>query len=84
VLHFFVRDGVLIISRFAYYAFMLAILTLRARQGRLLAPPTSLFCGCARQGRYLKNLLMMLVVSVVRIDLLISVRIVLISENWLD
>jgi hypothetical protein len=27
---------------------------------------------------------MMLVVSVVRIDLLISVRIGLISENWLD
>jgi hypothetical protein len=48
VLHFFVCDGVLIISRFAYYALQLAILTLRMRQGRLLAAPTSLFGGCAR------------------------------------
>jgi hypothetical protein len=48
VLHFFVCDGVLIISRFAYYALQLARLTLRVRQGRLLAAPTSLFAGCAR------------------------------------
>jgi hypothetical protein len=48
VLHFFVCDGVLIISRFAYYALQLTRLALRARQGRLLATPTSLFGGCAR------------------------------------
>jgi hypothetical protein len=48
VLHFFIFDGVLIISRFAYYALQLARLALRARQGRLLAAPTSLFGGCAR------------------------------------
>jgi hypothetical protein len=37
---------------FAYYALQLARLALRARQGRLLAAPTSLFGGCvrARQG----------------------------------
>jgi hypothetical protein len=47
VLHFFVCD-VLLISRFSYYALQLARLTLRARQGRLLAAPMSLFGGCAR------------------------------------
>jgi hypothetical protein len=37
---------------FAYYALQLARLTLKARHGRLLAAPTSLFGGCvrARQG----------------------------------
>jgi hypothetical protein len=48
VLHFFVCGGVFIISRFAYYALQLIRLTLRARQGRFLAAPTSLFGGCAR------------------------------------
>jgi hypothetical protein len=37
---------------FTYYALQLARLTLKARHGRLLAAPTSLFGGCvrARQG----------------------------------
>jgi hypothetical protein len=37
---------------FAYYDVQLARLSLRAKQGRLLSAPTSLFGGCvsARQG----------------------------------
>jgi hypothetical protein len=49
VLHFFICDDVLIISRFVYYDLQLTRLTLGARQGRLSAAPTSLFGGCARE-----------------------------------
>jgi hypothetical protein len=52
VLHFLFVMVSLIISRFAYYTLQFARLTLRGRQGRLLAAPASLFGGCvrARQG----------------------------------
>jgi hypothetical protein len=46
---FFLCDGILVINRFAYYAFQLSKIDFEGKTRKtLLAAPTSLFGGCVR------------------------------------